>query len=260
MSTERNRLSRDIDRYLDGLLSAAERADFERQLKSDPALAAELDLQQRIDSSLRGRFAPPAVIEATTAAKMNRAASNRPMRIGAGLAAAAAIAIAGYVAWPTARQLLGLGGRKGPTPIHFVQVGAGEAYRTQVDSGMKPEWVCKDDAEFAATLEKAVGESLVVAAAPGLDVIGWSYNPIEGDKSRGVFSGYTMYLLTRVEGEPVVVMIDRTAYDKPVEVDSDSGLHVFRRQIGGAVFYEVSPLEAPKVLERFTPFQPPAGE
>jgi hypothetical protein len=260
MSMERERLSQEIDRYLDGMLTAAERAEFDRRLKTDKELAGALSLQERIDATLRGRFAPPAVIEATIAAAAKRPAPSRPIRIGAGLAAAAAIAIAGYVAWPTARQMLGLGGRKGPTPIHFVQIGAGEAYRAQVDGGMKPEWVCKDDAEFAATLEKAIGQSLVVAAAPGLEVIGWSYNPIEGDKSRGVFSGYTMYLLTRVQGEPVVVMIDRTAYDKPVEVEGDSGLHVFRRQIGDAVFYEVSPLESPKVLERFTPYEQPSGE
>ena len=257
MSMERDRLSEQIELYLDGSLSAADRAAFEKRLESDPALAAELALQREIDAALRGRFTPPMVIEATSAAARTRGSMSWPKRLGAGLAAAAAIGIAGYVAWPTAKQLLGLGRPAGPTPIHFVQVGPQDAYRAQVDGGLTPEWVCKDDAEFAATLEKAMGESLVVAAAPGLEVIGWSYNPIEKDTSRGVFSSYTMYLLARANGEPVVVMIDRAGYDRPVEVDSASGLHVYRKQIGDAVFYEVSPLDAPAVLDQFTPYTPP---
>ena len=253
MSTEREARSQLVHRFLDGLLNDAERAEFERRLQTDAALASELDLQRRVNDVLREQFAPSAAISAPSAAR------KRPMgtaaRLGAGLAAAAAIAIAGYVAWPTAKQMLGIKSRSGPTPIHFVKIGADEAYQSLVDSGMKPEWVCKDDAEFAQTLAKAVGESLVVAAAPGLDVLGWSYNTIQGDKSLGVFSGYTLYLLARAKGEPVVVMIDRTGYDRPLVVDDKSGLHVFRREIGGAVMYEISPLEAPAVLDQFTPYE-----
>jgi len=92
--------------------------------------------------------------------------------------------------------------------------------------------------------------------APGLEVLGWSYNSIQDDKSLGVFSGYTLYLLARAKGEPVVVLIDRTGYDRPLEVDSASGLHLFRREIGGAVLYEISPLDAPAVLDQFAPYEP----
>lgn len=258
MSTERDRASEQLDQYMDGLMNESERAEFERHLQSELSLAEQLSLQHRIDSALRERFTPPKVIPTGAAAGKSRTAPRWPMRLGAGIAAAAAIAIAGYAVWPSAMQLLGGRSRSGPTPIHFVPIGPFEAYRAHVDSGLTPEWICKDDAEFAQTLEKAVGQSLVVAATPGLDVLGWSYNKIEGNTSRGVFTGYTLYLLTKARGAPVVVLIDRAAYDRQIESERADGLRIFRRQIGDAVLYEVTPLDQPMVLERFTPYTEPA--
>ena len=75
MSPRRRADSERLERYLDGLSSAAERAALERELARDPALAAEVALARRIDAALGRQFAPPARSGALPA--LERAAPER---------------------------------------------------------------------------------------------------------------------------------------------------------------------------------------
>lgn len=250
MSHDGDRITDALDRYLDGAMSDAERASFESMMQSDDELRREMALQQQIDAVIRERFAPPLEI---TAPALGRGGSAR--RILAATAAAAAIALGAFFAWPVLSSWWNASMGTGPAPITFHLIGPAEAYRTHVEErGLVPEWECTTDAEFASTVKKAVGAGMVVAQAPGLEVIGWSYNIVEKNRAEGVLGRYTMYLLTRVDGEPVLVLMDQRRLDRQLELPPGSSLNLFRSEIGDAVLYEVTPLETPRVLDRFVPF------
>ena len=54
-----------------------------------------------------------------------------------------------------------------------------------------------------------------------------------------------------MNGEPVIVFIDRVERDSGQTVDETSGLNLFNRRLGLLVLYELSPLEKPALLELF---------
>ena len=60
-----------------------------------------------------------------------------------------------------------------------------------------------------------------------------------------------MYALARVDGQPVVVFVDRAERDPSTLQEPTEGLHLFRRPLGGLVLYELTPLEYPALLEQF---------
>src|SRR5690606_38979699 len=75
-------------------------------------------------------------------------------------------------------------------------------------------------------------------------LVGWGY-------AEDSLSGNTATLLARVGDEKIVVLVDRAADARPVPGGAVAGgsLHVFRRQVGPYVLYEITPREAPAVLE-----------
>jgi hypothetical protein len=57
-------------------------------------------------------------------------------------------------------------------------------------------------------------------------------------------------MLCRVEGQPVMVLVDRVEADRPDATQScDPSLRVFREERDGLVFYEITPLDSPRVME-----------
>ena len=60
-----------------------------------------------------------------------------------------------------------------------------------------------------------------------------------------------MILLARVDGEGVIVLIDRAKHDRDIASPADPSLWVFRRAIGDLVLYEVSPRPQAALLDRF---------
>lgn len=61
-----------------------------------------------------------------------------------------------------------------------------------------------------------------------------------------------MYLISRVEQQPVLVLIEKSQYDREIKLPADSPLHLHRRQVKDVVMYEVSPLDAPHVINVMT--------
>ena len=100
MSPRRPADSERLERYLDGLSSAAERGELERELARDPALAAEVALARRIDAALGRQFAPPArsgalPVAERAAPKMSAPVGDRRMWLAAaGIAFALALGLA----------------------------------------------------------------------------------------------------------------------------------------------------------------------
>lgn len=235
-----------LDAYLDGLLTGAELVEFEAELSRDPGLRRQVELSRLIDHSLRAAFEPEAV--ALGSASVGPA-STRPgpaiapwrrsalYRISM-LAAAAALLLAAGVF--TYTQLTD----SGAFTLKVIRPDA--LYARVVDAGFTPEWVCTNDAEFAESVSYRLGQPLLVAAGvPGLEVLGWAY---PHTYKATPLSERAMILLSTVDGQRVVVFMDRAGADKPLTVKS-SRLHLFKRRVGDLVLYEVTPMERPVVIE-----------
>lgn len=239
-----------LDLYLDGLLEGDDLAAFERDLAASPALRRQLEAQQRIDAELRRLFAydparaaspqpePTAIagrIDGTTVSTKRPAAPSptiRRLRLYA-IAAVLLLALAG--SWAAYVHLT--------TPTFDKVLSPAEVY-AMVD---QPEFVCETDAEFAAAIDDRLGQPLVLAAAPGIEAIGWAY----GDDYNGRIVGRkTMVLINKVRGQKVLVFMDRRRDDRALDTPPSSGLNLFRREVGDLVLYEVTPLDQPEVIPR----------
>jgi hypothetical protein len=216
-----------FEAFLEGRLSGAEAAAVEEAIRRDPVLAAELELQERIDGSLKRLFDPPALdVPAPAPIPFVRSAP-AARRWGWMAMAAAVVLCAGGLAW-----------------FALQRPGAGAAgmYQRLAATGYKPDWVCETDAIFSQFTSYQLGEAFLVKATPTVALIGWVYE-------KDVLGPRGAALMATVEGEHVVVVVDRVQYDRKVETPPKSGLNVFRRQIGALVFYEVTPRSEPGVLD-----------
>jgi len=127
----------------------------------------------------------------------------------------------------------------------FVLSGSSESlvtiYAQQIDNGFVPGWVCETDEEFAKTFGGTFQQPLLLAAAPGVEALGLSYNVALGSR--------TVMLLARVDGEPVLVFAGSTGfYDVAPPAGNNRRLNVFERQIGLVKLFEVTPFETPRLL------------
>lgn len=226
-----------LDAYLDQQLSPSDRAAFERDLATDPALRAELELQTSIDTSIRRRF----VYVEPSPAEMLRPAGPRPLaarRWTRVLAAAAMLALVGAVA---AYFLL-----RSPEPSRM----SPERFYSIVEAGgWKPSWTCKSEPEFATAVSKQFqlkGESLAVPFdTPGMTLVGWTFAT---QYPRAMpLSDRCLNLFATVDGKPVLVLMDHLRNDREIK-PSDPCLNVFRREVGPIVTYEITPLTEPRVI------------
>jgi hypothetical protein len=255
-----------LERYLDGQLGEADRAAFERSLPDDPERAAQVALQAQIDDALGRLFEPPETVavdlpldsgspgapgiapapavapalNGVAATTTGRAARRRP-RWRAVAALAAAIALAAVGAWQIRSALTA--GRGGAAPYGGYQDFAG-FYASAVAAGFEPQWVCADDAEFRRTFEEHYGQPLLLGELPpDVRTLGLSY--------AYSLSPRTTCLLARAAGEPVVVFVDEAHRDPGPQGVEAGGMNLFRRRLGRVVLYELTPLDEPRLLERF---------
>lgn len=220
-----------LEQYLDASLDEAGRARFEQRLAAEPALRAQLALQQRIDDSLARLFHRAGTAHDAQPAGLThvsgRAAATAPRRRSLALAAAVALLLsAGWLAQLT------FDGSAAPVR---------RLYERQVAAGFQPQFVCADDDAFRQWTAERYGQELVPAATrDAIELVGWVYAPM--------LSSYSAALLARADSTPVVVLMDRLERDRPLEAPG-GGLHLFRRAIGTLVLYEVTPLDRPVVLD-----------
>lgn len=240
-STPNDKAAR-LEKYLDHLLGP-ESAQAQREIDADPRLHQEVELQHWIDSELDEMFAydssrAPVIPHAEEAAPIpfvkTRGTRFRP------LAMAAALLLAGIGVWIAVNQLR-------PVTPEVRYVAAQAVYDKLNAGGFKPDFVCTTDEEFKAATKKQFGSPLLLASAPGITPLGWAYNAgfrgkIVGDR--------TMMLLTKVDDKNVLVLMDTTDRPAahPIELPSGAGLHVFRRQVGPVVNYEITPFDTERVI------------
>jgi hypothetical protein len=58
-------------------------------------------------------------------------------------------------------------------------------------------------------------------------------------------------MLCRVDDQPVMVLVDRALTDLPIaQRNDDPSLKVFREERDGLVFYEITPFDEARVIDR----------
>jgi len=237
-----------LDYYLDGLLSPAQAAAFEAFAAARPHVQEAIALQGKADASLKAAYsfypapsatanlapAPPA--PARTATSVSRAprpsASRwRPMLLAASLLLGVAGVWSAYVHFTT------------PTFAKFIE--PTELYAQINAGGFTPEFICTDDVGFAKAVADRLGTALHMTTSATISPLGWAY----GNTYQGKLIGdNTLVMLARSGDANVLVLMDHLDADRPLKVDPDSGLSLFRSQIGPIVLYEISPLKQPTVL------------
>jgi hypothetical protein len=116
-------------------------------------------------------------------------------------------------------------------------------YAERVETGFKPDWVCKDEKEFADTFKKELGVPLAFAPTPQVAMVGLAYT--------SSLSSQTVAFLAHVDGREVIVFVDTLKHDSHPKLPADSKLHVFRSELGSLVLYEITPLDEPRASGLF---------
>lgn len=239
-----------LEEYLDGLLSEADRAAFEQYLPTRPDLAATVALQRSIDGTI-GRLyevpdpaestpktlpingpavAPPSTTDRSATLPIRTRKWLKPLALAAGLALAAT---AFYFTRPSAPD--------------FKLIPAETLYTRLNTTGFTPAFVCTTEAEFSKLVFNKLGAALFVpASTPGVNVLGWAYG---NNYSGSPLGPSTLILLAKVDQENVLVLMEREKFDRRIKVAKETGLNVFRREMNDVVMYEITPLNASRVID-----------
>lgn len=278
MPEDRHQFDAQLERYLDDALPAEQRTEFEARLERDEEARAALALQRRLDASLRRKLAPPSVAQLepildgarSAAAHTNGHAGHHhgvadlatalelTPATGAGesaplrrhesrwswprrLAVAAVLALVFVLGWfalvesqPAGRYAVG-------EPRSMVDV-----YRSRAEIGFAPDWRCESEQIFIETFQETLGQPLRLAEEDmpaDISMLGLAYD--------NVLTPRTIIMTGLVEGEGVLVFIDRNGPTRPATVSGESGLQVFQREVGNLVLYELTPLDSSRMLKYF---------
>lgn len=217
-------------------------ARLDAQESDGDALALEREAHATIDASLARLFAePPATLPLALPNVLERKLSLRWLAIiGGGLAAGIAAVVA--------MSLITQGpGSPSANPDFRPRLAAEFVYDTSVSMGFRPEWRCESDDEFAIAVRDRLGTAMVVPlATTGIELVGWGYSDRYGAV---IISDDTMVLLARVEGEQVVVFVDRAGGKVNTNArGSSTALNVFERTVGPLMLVEVTPRSEPGIL------------
>lgn len=220
-----------LEAYLDGRLDDAGRRAVEEMLQRDRAAQSDVTLGRKIEDRMRRVFAPPEPVAlCRQGAGVATPATRGPDRFVPrrawvwGSAAAILLVALGVFAWAWLRT---------PSPQQL--------YEDLLDEGFTPEWICGDDAKFAAFVAERFGESFLLAPAEKVKVVGWTY-------ADDVLSEDTAALMAMVADVAVILLIDRRSADRQLELPTDGKLHLHRRELGSLVLYEVTPHDQPTLL------------
>jgi len=231
-----------IDQYVDQRMDPAAQRRFEALIASDPRLRAEVNLRQSADASLRRLFAPPAALPAL----QSPAANGDRWRLYRRFAAAAAILLligTGAFAYIRATDPARQWRRQGPGS-------AARAYDLVVEkNNFVPAWTCQSDDDFAQYAREHTGEGWHVVGPENLKLVGWTYVPNELTEN-------TTVLLATLDQEKIAVLAGEARFDRGVTLPANTKLHIFRKQVGDVVFYEISPRCKPSVVQYVQPVAP----
>lgn len=209
-------------RTFDDVYDSADRAKLESFAERDPAVRQRLELQNRIDAVLCRAFVEPA--ESLDLAPTPR--RFRHWRNWLAAAAALTLLVGGWRLWTIANR---------PDLL-------GPLYRDTVAAGFVPEVVCTTDEEFTGWCRAYLRQPIrVTSRSENVQYVGWN--------KANVISPVSGILLVRVDGDPILVVLERR--DRQTRVPGaiqDPSLRVFSRRIGEAILYEVTPKDRAVIL------------
>lgn len=270
-----------VDLYVDDALDEPSRHAFEQAMADDPALRSAVERQHHLDASLARQFDPgdgASVIERINAeAQRMTAASNGSMsshgdsshgtgldlssRSSAGnlasshwvrrLAVAAVLALGVFGIWQITQTLIGPGNPYPPPQWASMA----SIYARVDDAGRTPDWVCETDREFANTFWLQFRAGVLLDDETPDDVVALGLSMVN------TISEKTIVLLSEVEGELVLVFVDRKDMQIPADVTElvDAGLRLHTRETEHLRMYEVSPLETIRVAPYLNEIEMPPG-
>lgn len=242
-----------LDSYLDDVLAPEDRTRVEKELSASATDQAEIRKQQLLDAALRRIFQPtPPSQRLESTLSGNTQVQTAEVRLARRLvlrsfAIAAILAFGVFGGWRTWRFFSPAPTINPYAPMPWRPLET--TYQGIIADGFQPNWVCKDDVEFASVTRRQVGTSLLLAQSDSVKALGWRY--------ANTLSPMTMCLLVTVATdssappEKVIVFLARKRNARPPDPFSSPDLHIFQHEIGSVVLYEVSRLETPRVLDRF---------
>lgn len=245
-----------IDAYLDGALAGDELERFETALASSDALSVEVTRGRQIGQSLQRLFEPPHVPQWARVESLMRLAGSgwsgsversengvsgrmrlvqpaesapqhdsglRRRRLIVGIAASVLLVLSGVVVgWMTLQQR---GGEYDSSQWRTL---------AQVYEDLeRPQFVPKTDEQFARTFAARFGQAIHFDSdAPDVSVQGIAFcHSISRD---------TTCLFATAGGEKTLVFVDRLERDTQPQLPPDSGLRLFRKELGELVLYELT--------------------
>jgi hypothetical protein len=257
-----------LDAYLDGQLSGAELSAFEARLARDPARAGARDAQRRIDGGLTGLFVVPPFIPLPLNGQPPGGTNGHPTNghpVSPAAPAGAAPAGAGAPGWAGIKSallstkgllaglallaaLLGAGGWL--ACLHFTpdanrQLTFAEIYQRQLHTAPNGN---VDRSQVESLASETVGYAIRIKEHPAnLKFVSMS--------QAHVLSPRTFVLQASYEGQDMLLLADRACEDLPA-AGHNCGMHQYRREVGGVVFYELSPFDKPMLLNSYEVFPP----
>lgn len=230
--------------YLDGTLPGDELRAFEALLASEPDLRAAIDADRRIATHLRELLGPPRELSLPASdttpcpAQLATDATTRRSSWRRLVALAAVIVIVAGVGIAYNQH------RARTSPFATPTVEPAGVYRTAVDRGFDPAWVCEDDAQMLDFTRERFRRGLLFTPTRGVELVGWGY-------AGGALSEMTATLLAKHDDRRIVLLVDRSRNDRTLEDPglSDPSLRMFKRIVGRFVLYEITPLDRPLLLD-----------
>ena len=215
-----------LERFIDGLMSEAEAADFLAGLDNPEEALNQLELQSQINDSLCRSFGFEALGEDALISQVSAGlASKVPTEphvnspslkldsvsqspwLKMALAASLLLAI-GFATWTFSKP--------NQIDVHFRPQALASLYLDTKARGFRRYYNCKDPMRFADTFEVRHGHRLALSEMPpGTRMLGISYP--------GGISPNTTAMLGEVDGTPVMVFVDDAANREQVSVTVEQG-------------------------------------
>ncbi len=264
----------ELDLYVDGLLDDERRAAFERQLFADPELATELERQRSLDARLTAAFPVPE--DSAAIAQGALTGGPRPHARGRRLSslrvAAAASLLAAVGLWAVgsfdavdavdeAPDVFVDAGGPGPAiddPVDLVPrverpglgvpegeqgcAAFGGLYAELADDWRRAAAACGLPHDLARHFQDSLGQELLVDATDEI--------PIEGPFTIARWPTTTL-LASPQQPEPILILVDELARDPRPVLEAGSPAHLFRRELGDLVLYELTPWDTSRALGLF---------
>ena len=239
-----NGIDKEIERLIDQQSLDGQATDL-LEYDDQEQLTFELELQKKIDASLRRSFSSEPTGELVHRKKMENLVSNskspdrRQMAFRIAVLAASLLLLASALVWQ--------GNTNDSTEIGYNREPLAELYQKTLDRGFKPYYFCEDPDRFAEQFQKQLDAPLRLSEMP-------AHKKMVGITFIGGVSRKTTSMLGLVNDKPVLVFVDKISNDDQgmrSQVGKSGRYHVSRATKDGLVFYEVSGHEDAQLIEYF---------